>query len=367
MRILMTADAIGGVFTYAVELSRALGAHGVQCTLATFGRPLSPAQRARARRCAGLELHENSYALEWMPEPWADVHAGALWLRRLVARLAPDLIHFNHFAHVALPWEAPALVVGHSCVWSWWRAVHGTLPGPEWARYYECVRAGLHAAQRVIAPSQAMLAELQRDYGPLPRAAVIPNGLELAGFAPAQKRPYVLAAGRVWDEAKNIAALDRVARQLVWPVYVAGESRPLGRGSEGSGRAAHHALGRLEQPALMRRLARAAIYALPARYEPFGLSVLEAAASGCALVLGRIPSLLEDWQDAACFVDPEDPRELERTRTRLIADRALREHLAARARKRAMAFSAERMAAAYALTYRELCATQPTRGMACAS
>ena len=37
--------------------------------------------------------------------------------------------------------------------------------------------------------------------------------------------------------------------------------------------------------------ARAGIYALPAVYEPFGLSVLEAALSGCALVLGDIPSL----------------------------------------------------------------------------
>ena len=32
----------------------------------------------------------------------------------------------------------------------------------------------------------------------------------------------------------------------------------------------------------------ASIYALPARYEPFGLSILEAALSGCALVLGDI-------------------------------------------------------------------------------
>ena len=53
-------------------------------------------------------------------------------------------------------------------------------------------------------------------------------------------------------------------------------------------------------------MARAAIYALPARYEPFGLTALEAGLSGCALVLGDIPSLREVWGETACFVPPDD-------------------------------------------------------------
>jgi glycogen synthase len=52
--------------------------------------------------------------------------------------------------------------------------------------------------------------------------------------------------------------------------------------------------------------ARASIYALPARYEPFGLSALEAALSGCALILGDIPSLREVWLEAAPYVSPDD-------------------------------------------------------------
>ena len=49
-----------------------------------------------------------------------------------------------------------------------------------------------------------------------------------------------------------------------------------------------------------------AIYASPARYEPFGLGVLEAALSSCALVLGDSPTLREPWSDAALFVPPDD-------------------------------------------------------------
>src|SRR6185369_6695620 len=65
-------------------------------------------------------------------------------------------------------------------------------------------------------------------------------------------------------------------------------------------------LGWLEPQEVGRAMERAAIFAHPARYEPFGLAPVEAALRGCALVLGDIPSLREVWGDAALFVDPTD-------------------------------------------------------------
>jgi glycogen(starch) synthase len=368
MRILMTADTLGGVFTYATELIRALEPHGVRTVLATFGKPLSLAQRRQLRECNPLAVYESSYALEWMQDPWADVTASTTWLRDLAQRVAPDCLHFNHYAPAAARWEVPSLVVAHSCVWSWWQSVHGTTPGPELERYYTTVRAGIHGADRVITPSAAMLANVLRDYGLPAHATVIPNGVELERFTPRPKLPYLFAAGRLWDEAKNIRALEQIASELSWPVYLAGETREPRVAADGGARTtACRALGPLDRPALARCLARAAIYALPARYEPFGLSILEAAASGCALVLGSIPSLLENWHGAACFVDPNDPDALRVILERLIADRDEREHWAERARQRATRLSARRMAAHYVQTYTELCAAPGPRDLACAS
>src|SRR5947199_312178 len=65
---------------------------------------------------------------------------------------------------------------------------------------------------------------------------------------------------------------------------------------------------------------RAAIFASPALYEPFGLTVLEAAAAGCALVLSDIPSFRELWSGAAVFVDPADSESLHRALRDLSAD-----------------------------------------------
>jgi glycosyltransferase involved in cell wall biosynthesis len=120
--------------------------------------------------------------------------------------------------------------------------------------------------------------------------------------------------------------------------------------------AASHAtlLGRLDAARMAERYASASIYALPARYEPFGLSALEAAAAGCALVLGDIRSLREIWGDAALFVPPGDDAALAAALRRLIGDPVLRARCAARAQRRAGRFTATRMAKAYAALYRGL-------------
>jgi glycogen(starch) synthase len=100
-----------------------------------------------------------------------------------------------------------------------------------------------------------------------------------------------------------------------------------------------------------RWFAHASIYALPARYEPFGLSVLEAAQAGCALVLGDIDSLRENWDGAAAFVPPDDRDALTRTLRRLIADEPARCMLGAEARERAKRFTPHAMADAYCRVY----------------
>jgi glycogen synthase len=165
-KVLMTADTVSGVWTYAVELARGLAEHGVEVALATMGDPLNDLQREKADRIPHLKVFESAFRLEWMEDdPWRDVEKAGDWLLGLEDRIGPDLIHLNGYAHGSLPWNAPRVMVGHSCVLSWWRAVKNE-PAPEsWNRYAREVAAGLAAADLVIAPSQAMLATLAESYG----------------------------------------------------------------------------------------------------------------------------------------------------------------------------------------------------------
>ncbi len=265
---------------------------------------LTPDQWKQARALENLTVFESSFRLEWMDDPWEDVRASGDWLLDLESRLAPDIVHLNGYTHAARQWGRPVVVVGHSCVLSWWSAVKRE-PAPEsWARYRGEVRNGLAAADCIIAPSRAMLAELHRWYGPLPSGFVIPNACDPRAFVPGPKQPIVFSAGRLWDEAKNISALDRIAAGLDWPVFVAGDATHPNGADFAAGGA--RTIGKLSCASAREWYAKAAIYALPAKYEPFGLSILEAALSGCALVLGDIPSLRENWDGAAVFVPPND-------------------------------------------------------------
>jgi glycogen synthase len=366
-RILMTADTVGGVWTYALELARALGAEGVEVALATMGGFATREQRDEAREIGTLELYESEYRLPWMDEPWEDVQRAGDWLLALASYVRADLIHLNDPVHGSVAWPAPSLAVAHSCVLSWWQNVLGCAAPDGWNRYREEMRAGLQQADEIVAPSAWMLNNVRTFYG-VSRGRVIPNGRDGRELRAGEKAPLVFAAGRLWDPAKNLTALEAVAQGLTWPIYVAGEPSQPGRQESIS--ADHlHLLGRLPAHSLAVWLRRASIYAFPARYEPFGLSVLEAALAGCTLVLGDVPPLRELWDGAAVFVSPDEPETLRLAIEGLIEDQDLRQALAMRAQRRAQALTPRRMALSYLAAYTDLLTSRKTgaRESACAS
>lgn len=361
----MTADPLGGVWTYALELAGALAELDVQVTLATMGARPSPAQARAAAALPNLELAESTYALEWMPGPWRDVDAAGDWLGAIAERVRPDVVHVNGYAHAALPFRAPVVCVAHSCVVTWSRAVRGCEPGPEWSEYRRRARAGLAAARAVVGPTHAIVRDVLAAHGVAAKGRVIPNGVSAprAGRRAAAKEGLVFSAGRLWDEAKGLSALAACASELPWPVVLAGPAQVPGGAGERFDAAPGcvRLLGELAPDDVAAWMARASIYALPARYEPFGLSALEAALAGCALVLGDLPSLREVWGPAARYVPPGDPGALGHAISTLIRDPLLRGVLAASARARASRFTPARMARAYRELYDELCGAGAAR------
>jgi glycosyltransferase involved in cell wall biosynthesis len=298
-------------------------------------------------------VYESAYPLEWMHNPWRDLDESGEWLLRLEATLQPDIIHLNSFGYGALPFSAPKIVVAHSDVFSWWWAVKGEAPTPDWQEYYQRVCTGLNSADMVIAPSQFMIEQIEKLYAPTTPCKVIYNCREASLFGPREKMPLVMSIGRIWDEAKNIRLLLHAASHVASGIRLAGDNAFEQNGLMDSAPNVQY-LGKLRTDEVAANLAVASVYALPAKYEPFGLSVLEAALSGCALVLGNIPSLREIWQDAALFVDMEDAPGLALTINQLLADNNMLQQYASKAFERAKAFAPETMAPKYLQAYRQL-------------
>jgi glycosyltransferase involved in cell wall biosynthesis len=352
-RVLMTTDAVGGVWEYSLELASGLCRRGISVLLAAMGPEASVPQQQAASAIRGLTLVHRPYRLEWMSDFELDLLASAAWLGDLASDFDPDIVHVNGYAHACLPLRCPVVVVCHSCVCSWWQAVRGGQPPQEWNVYRTRVAAGLRKADIVIAPTRSFLATIERLYDIDPRrASVIPNGRSGGFHVGFSREPYVFACGRAWDEAKGFDIIDRLAARLPWPVFVAGATT----GVDGSEcREPKHAqvLGALPQQQLATWLAGASLFVLPARYEPFGLSILEAAMSGSPLVLSDLDTLRELWDGAAVFVPTQDEPALYEAVTTLMRDPLLRHEMAARAILRAGRYSADSMVEGYLQAYQQ--------------
>lgn len=345
-KLFMTADAAGGVWRYCVDLAASLSEHGAEIMIATMGPRPSESQRRDLCAIPNVSLVESDYSLEWMPNPWDEVDASGKWLLSLQSSFDPDVIHLNGYAHASLPWEKPVIVTAHSCVYSWWQAVHGCAPGPEWTEYNKRVARGLAACDAITAPSAYMAGEVQRIYRvSAEKIRVIYNFTRAAASASTEKQTSILAAGRMWDGAKNLELLDRIAPELDWELRIAGQ-----RSSSRSARF----LGNLAHSELMDQMSAASMFVHPALYEPFGLSVLEAARARCCLVLSDIPSLRELWDGAAVFLNPSEPESWVRELNRLTRNYQEREMLGRFAHLHSMRYGANSSVQQYAHLYTQL-------------
>jgi glycosyltransferase involved in cell wall biosynthesis len=361
-RILMTTDTVGGVWTFSVTLARALGAAGYQVLLVTLGPGTTPAQRAMVSGYPGLSLIETDLQLEWQDPAGTDVGHARRVLQDIACRFEPDLVHCNGFREATFGWDVPVVVVAHSCVNSWAAACGQTrcFEGREWADYTAAVRAGLAAARVWVAPTSAFRDQVADQYGSATNSRVIWNGADGIGPPNGPKDPVILAAGRVWDKAKNLSALSSLASAIQWPIRIAGPSG-VGAGATAIAPNGCEFLGELSHDALLGEMKAASIFISPALYEPFGLSALEAAGAGCALLLSDIPTFRELWHGAAMFFDPHDGEAAIGCLRSLCGDDVQRTRLQRAAIERARRYPLRNTVSAYRLLYGSLLAAPSGR------
>jgi glycogen(starch) synthase len=360
MRILMTTDTIGGVWTFTKDLSSQLLAAGCSVALVSFGRAASAAQQAWAaqqvRRWGDqFRFISSELPLEWMQNNEQVFEEGESLLQDVEREFGADLFLSSQFCFGALPWNMPRIVIAHSDVLSWARACRpaGLVPSAWLDRYCALVAQGLLHADAVIAPTQWMLDAVRRNFRLPENAIIIPNGRKLP---PARERVprrlQAVTAGRVWDEGKNVSMLADVTPAM--PLLVAGEVQH--ESSQCSARLGNATLlGPLEEAELLALFRRSSIYICTSQYEPFGLAPLEAALCGCAVVAHDLSSLREVWGEAALYFD--DALSLSGILAALRNDRQLLARTRARSRMRALKFSVRRMAECYLALFHKLLIT----------
>ncbi len=400
MRLLITTDTVGGVWTFTGDLATAFLQRGHAVHLVSFSRKPSPDQQAWINRhtapnrrhserseeppysagsrdtAAGLAANQLSLThsftkvpLEWMQNNDRAFEDGQAFLLDQIETFTPDLILSNQLCFGRLDTPAPRVVVAHSDVLSWAKTCRPSAlePTPWLNRYTSVVQAGLLDAAALVVPTAWMGEALAANFHLPNHYQVIPNGAELATSTPdvsqpltePQRKLQAVSAGRLWDQAKGLDTL--AGTDLPLPVMVAGEAQFEGEALPLLPPQVR-LLGQLPPAALQGVFRESAIYLCTSHYEPFGLAPLEAALCGCALLIRDLPSLREVWGEDALYF--RNAAELQTWLIRLAADPALLTQAQSRARHRATRYSVGRMAEAYLALFHSLLQPQTVRHVA---
>jgi glycosyltransferase involved in cell wall biosynthesis len=350
VRLLLVTDAVGGVWVYSLELARALKPLGIDTLLAITGPSPTEQQREQAQ---GMGLLDTGLPLDWLSTTAGELRRAGDKLAAIAWSEGADIVQTCSAALLAdSEFDAPAVAVQHSCIATWWSAVRGTPMPPQFAWRSELVERGLARADAIVAPTGAFAAETARSYQLSRPVLTVHNGRRPISLPPLPQGRFIFTASRLWDEGKNVATLDAAAALVDAPVQAAG---PVdGPNDTHVGLEHMHLLGALSPTRMAGLLAARPIFASAALYEPFGLSVLEAAFAGCALILSDIPTHRELWDGAAVFVDARDHRGFAEAMRMLLDDVEARTAFGEAARCRARRYTPERMAQSMAGIYGQL-------------
>jgi glycosyltransferase involved in cell wall biosynthesis len=217
----------------------------------------------------------------------------------------------------------------------------------------------LRRADRIVAPSLHTRTALVERLGiPASRVDVIPLACDDRFFEAAVRSPRVPGNFLFYPAsplpAKNHERLAQAFSRVAGahPTLRLALSGPVGHDwspVEASVRAAGIAdrvdfLGHLSFDELHSRYASARALVFPSLFEGFGIPLVEAMASGCPVVAGRVASIPEVVGEAAMLFDPRSTTDLADAIERCLAlSDGERERMIARARQRAEAFRVERM------------------------
>jgi glycosyltransferase involved in cell wall biosynthesis len=270
-----------------------------------------------------------------------------LALPRILRREGAAAVHSpNCFLPLRRP--CPGVVTVHDLAFEAHREDFGARTG---LKYRTLVPRATRSAERVICDSGFTRDDLSRRYGvDEAKVRVIPLAPALRdGEATPPKGSYVLAVGDLRPK-KNFTRLAKAMAELragglPHRLVIAGVDAGEGeRIRTAAGDAPVELPGYLGDEALDALMRGAEVLVHPSLYEGFGLVLLEAMARGCPVAAAGATALPETGGDAAAYFDPLDVGDMAAVIGRVLGDRALREELVERGRRRVAEFSWERTA-----------------------
>ena len=294
-----------------------------------------------------------------------------------------DLMHFPHF-NVPVLNPTPFVVTIHDLTHTLRRSLGSTTRDPatfriKTAGYELALRRAVSGSRKVIAVSEATKHSIIRYLGTKPaKIAVTYEGVDSESFAQPDRAvrdklglqyPYFLYIGAAYPH-KNLYKLLEAFGLLVhrgekkYQLVLAGDhdvfGPPLQKRAKELGLEKLVVFpGRVTDSEIAGLLEGALAFCFVSLSEGFGLPGLEAMAQGVPVLSSNLTSLPEVYEEAAYYVEAEDPDAVAAGLEKLATDSKLRKELGAKGRKQALKYSWAEMAEQTLEVYRAAIGHKP--------
>jgi glycosyltransferase involved in cell wall biosynthesis len=316
----------------------------------------------------GIESVQIPYRSRWTNLLW---HRAGVPLRIERYTGTVSVVHGTDF--VVPPSHAPSIVTIHDLSY----AILPQLAFPRLKRYLEsAVPRSINRASKVIAVSETTKQDICEYYEISPnRVSVIHHAADPIFDQPSRsellamqaqfglKRPYFIIVGTIEprkDHQTLLRAFSRVhGAHPDASLVIVGRQGWLADDimksiREAASRMPVVHLQGIRDDVLPALYGGSTALVYPSRYEGFGLPLLEAMASGTAVIASNAPALQEVAGDAALYAPIQDPDALAEHMLTLLSDDNMRRSLVERGLERSAAFSWSRAASQHINAYREI-------------
>jgi len=348
MRILMTSYEFppigGGGGAVVAGLSRQLVSRGHEVDLVTMSFRGCP----RREELDGVRVHRvpcirRLKQVCTTPEAFTYLAASLPIIRGLLARNHYDVTH----AHFILPDGLLAWWIWRTTGLPYVITAHGSdVPGfnPHRLRLAHRVvrplwKMVVRGAKRIICPSHVLEQLVLAQRPGAQKTLVIPNGLEVGDYSPNGRELRILVVTRMLERKGVQHLLTSIAQSPVEPeVHIVGDGPYLPELKRQAQELASPPKfwGWLDNrsPQLRGLYEASSIFVFPSEAENFPVVLLEAMASGLAIITTEGTGCAEVVGDAGLLVPARNPQAISRALKQLIEDPALRASLGAAARRR---------------------------------
>lgn len=259
----------------------------------------------------------------------------------LHGRLAPMLIS-------RIPLGAPTVYTIHDMSpWLWKGKMNLIEEVIRKTSYLAMELQTMKKVSHIIAVSKTIYNELLKSFQISPeKVTYIPNGVDTNYFKPAKyKQPIILYAGRL-SRRKNVKTLIKAFadfkhknRDRECKLVIVGEGEEkthlvkLTKRFNITNNVVF--LTNISSRQLRTLYSFASIYVLPSKAEGLPLSMLEAMASGCAIIATKVPGIVDvvEHGSTGLLVEPDNVKQLAQALEQLLSDPNLRRRLSTNARE----------------------------------